>query len=321
MKKIIDIHPEFCYELVCTVPYAYYLHKKNMLEKIVTCKGMSPFYYFCDTVEEKYIERTLDNTDNGVQNLPNGWLHHNAPAVFGKGFGELTKEEQSQAIGVLDYSEWEMPPFKKHFKTSKYNFDKPMIVICNQWLPSERGGNPLTRYFDFICLANMFRYFTSNGYCVVYKRPKNDEFVQDENESNIEMIRPIGVGFKAKIDGEIVDDRDLTKEFKDVFLFDDLIKDTGYNQAQLEIFAEADGFVSVSGGNGILCSYFQKPTIMYATVSKETNPSYWQPKGYYQKISNQNAIPVIDLHSDIRARGAHNYSLLYETIENTFKKI
>ena len=51
---IIDVKPEFGYEIACSIPYAYWLHKRGELEKVITCKGMKTFYYFCDNVEERY---------------------------------------------------------------------------------------------------------------------------------------------------------------------------------------------------------------------------------------------------------------------------
>ena len=67
---VIDVNPEFGYEIGCSIPYAYWLHKNNRLEKVITSKGMKPFYYFCDDVEEKYEHRSIDNLNNGVQNYP-----------------------------------------------------------------------------------------------------------------------------------------------------------------------------------------------------------------------------------------------------------
>ena len=109
---VIDVHPEFGYEIVCSIPYAYYLQQKGELEKVVTCKGMQPFYYFCDNVEERYDNRSIDNLTNGVQNLPNSWIHHNAVANFGRDYSQLTEEEKTTANGCLDYSQWEDPPYK-----------------------------------------------------------------------------------------------------------------------------------------------------------------------------------------------------------------
>ena len=56
---IVDCNPEFGCELVLGIPYAYWLHKNNQLEKVITSKGMKPFYYFCDNVEEKFEFRTI----------------------------------------------------------------------------------------------------------------------------------------------------------------------------------------------------------------------------------------------------------------------
>ena len=48
---IVDIHPEFGYEMACSMPYAYWLHQQGQLDKVITCKGMSPFYFFCNNIE------------------------------------------------------------------------------------------------------------------------------------------------------------------------------------------------------------------------------------------------------------------------------
>ena len=48
MGRVIDLNPEFGYEIACGIPYAYWLHQRGELDKVVTSKGMKPFYYFCD---------------------------------------------------------------------------------------------------------------------------------------------------------------------------------------------------------------------------------------------------------------------------------
>jgi len=100
---VIDLHPEFGLELVLGIPYAYWLHERGELEGIRTVKGMKPFYYFCDNVEEVYDYRTIDNGAAGLNSLPNNWIHHNAMNMFGKGWGELTEAQQHQSNGTLDY--------------------------------------------------------------------------------------------------------------------------------------------------------------------------------------------------------------------------
>ena len=73
----VDINPEFGIELALALPYAYWLHENNQLEKVVVSKGMRPFYYFCDNVEEKYDFRTIDNSKAGLNTLPNSWIYGN----------------------------------------------------------------------------------------------------------------------------------------------------------------------------------------------------------------------------------------------------
>ena len=51
---IVKTNPEFGIELALTVPYAYWLHKNNQLEGVITSRGMSPFYYFCNNVKEEF---------------------------------------------------------------------------------------------------------------------------------------------------------------------------------------------------------------------------------------------------------------------------
>ena len=92
MNKInIDLFSEFCYEVFSAAPYAYWLKEQGKLGKITTCKGMKPYYYFCDDVEEKYEKRSLDNLNNGVQNLPNNWIHHNPDVSEGNGLDHHMK--------------------------------------------------------------------------------------------------------------------------------------------------------------------------------------------------------------------------------------
>ena len=58
---VIDLHPEFGLELTLGITYAYWLHERSELESVRTVKGMKPFYYFCDNVEEKFEFRNVDN--------------------------------------------------------------------------------------------------------------------------------------------------------------------------------------------------------------------------------------------------------------------
>ena len=267
-------------------------------------------------VIEEYKSRTVNNHESGVMDLPNTWLHHNALAVYGKDYGDMTEEEKCLADGVLDYTRWSLPDYRDMYDGSGVDISGPLIVINNQY-NIEKGREP-TRYFDIECLYNMFNMLTEKGYTIVYNRPDNTEFVTDENEK-----RTLWAGLHIYADVEDhgqIDDYTLCNHFENVHKFKDLLKESSlsYNEYQLNLFAKADGFIGLVGGAGTLSCFYQKPTIMYATVSRAIRPSYWSEDSYYQVMSNQNAHPVIDTRDDQIARGGHDYSKLYELIEELF---
>jgi hypothetical protein len=310
---IVDIHPEFGYELVCSMPYAYWLHQQGDLEKVVTCKGMKPFYYFCEDVEEKYTVRSIDNLNNGVQNLPNGWVHHNALAVFGKDYGSLSEDEKIKANGVLDYKKWSPPPLYETYYDSTLELPENFIVVSNCY-NLEHGQHPI-QYFDIESLYNIFNTLTSRGYNVIYKRPKNTEFTIDPNEWQ-------GQDIKANVEGigEITD-FELVNYYDNVMLFDDIVTKVGgtYNEAQLKIFARAEGFIARGGGASILCSYFKKPVIIYVCTSGDIRPGYFDEGTYFQKLSDNNVHAVVDPITIIKERGYRDYSKVYSKINKIFK--
>ena len=135
---IIKTNPEFGVELVLTTPYAYY--NRDKVETIITSKGMKPFYYWCDDVREEFEHRTIDNKGAGLDELPNNWIH---------GINPL--EEPA----VLDYSEWEVPPYREHYKNEE--FDMPKLVFVSNKYNLEHGHEPFG-YFDIQCLYDMFTY-------------------------------------------------------------------------------------------------------------------------------------------------------------------
>ena len=317
---IIDLHPEFGLELALGITYAYWLHKRGELEGVHTVEGMKPFYYFCDSVEEKYDHRTIDNEIGGLNSLPNNWIHHNAIAITGKDYSELTLEEQNKVNGVLDYSKWEVPPYKDYYKDTEFKFDKPMVVVSNRY--NLDHGEPPLAYLDVEILYKIFNYLTENGYGVIYKRPDNTEFPLDQNE-----INGIRMGYKdiiANVDGvgEITDYQ-LTEYYDDVFLLNDLIKakdSTEYNTKQLQIFSLAKGFITMGGGGSLLCSMFGVPNISLINSSTECNRKgyYEGPDNYYRKMSDHDFYPILDSVDNIKNRGYRDYTKLIKKIKEVF---
>ena len=305
---IVKTNPEFGVELALTMPYVYSLHKQGKLDTVITSKGMKPFYYFCDDVREEFNYRTIDNAAAGLNDIPNNWIHGINPEL---------------EPGVLNYEEWEVPPYREHYENKNYDMGK-MVFISNKY-NVEHGHKPFG-YFDIKCLYDMFTYLTSKGYEVIYKRPLNTEFPIDQNEmGSVQM----GLDIRADV-SEVgnISDRDLPKYFDRVHLCDDLVDEFDYNTTQMMIMANTDYFISPCGGNTVLSCLWDRPVITYITQGKELRPNYFGENSYFQKLSNQNCIPVFDVIDDINGKtyehevnqtNKNDYTGLLEVIKNEIK--
>ena len=328
--KTIKVNPEFGIELVLAVPYAYWLHKQGKLEKVITSKGMKPFYYFCKNVEERFSHRTIDNAVAGLNELPNNWIHHNSEVVFGKDYSELSEEDKISANGVLDYSQWTPPPYREHYKNEEFKFDdRPLVFVSNKF-NLEHGEAPYG-YFDVECLYNIFSYLTDVGYSVIYKRATNKEkgLSIDQNE-----INSVNLGYNdilANVTGRgVISDRQLPQMMDNVYLFDDIKSKYSYNEKQLKIMANCEGFISVCGGNSILSSYFGGSMISYVHKGTELRPGYFGENSYFRKLSNAKIIPTYDVIGkinkntydyEVNTTGKQDYTKLIENIKENFKGV
>jgi hypothetical protein len=276
---------------------------------------MKPFYYFCDDVEERYTHRSIDNKSNGVNKLPNTWIHHNAMALTGKDYSQLSEQEQFTINGCLDYSQWIAPDYKSIYHDDNIKLPEKYIVVSNRY-NLEHGELPIG-YFDIQSLYNIFTYLTEAGYSVIYKRPRNTEFATDPNEL-------LNLNITADVDGiGVITDYQLVEMMDSVYMIDDIINDisTNYNEAQLKIYSRSSGFISMGGGSSILCSYFKTPVIIYVNTSADIRPGYFEGDSYFNKLSGARIYPIIDKKDDILSRGYRDYSKLYTTIEQTFNRV
>tara|TARA_B100000519_G_scaffold51578_1_gene42155 strand:- start:1016 stop:1987 length:972 start_codon:yes stop_codon:yes gene_type:complete len=309
----VDINPEFGIELALALPYSYWLHENNQLEKVITSEGMKPFYFFCDNVEEKYDSRTIDNSKAGLNTLPNSWIYGN------KDNAKLYKNEwpiweefmcEEKGCGILDYRKWKLPNYTTQYKNDRFVFDKPFIVVANRY-NWEHGTRPVG-YFDIKCLYEIFNYLTNKGYTVIYKRPSNTEFPPDQNEMTTILYKET---LSAIVEGVgNITDKQLTSYYDDVILFDDIVeknKDLSYNEVQLQLFTNAEKFIAMSGGSTLLLNLFQKPTITYLYNTSDLRENFWQSKNNniniknYYYMMNPNIIPFIDRECNDMKRGEH----------------
>ena len=311
--KTVKVNCEFASELVCVIPYAYWLHQNNQLERVITSKGMTPFYYFCDDIEERFDYRTFDINTNGLNDVPNNWIHHNTISVFGKNYSELTEELQSEANGVLDYSQWTPPLYKDYYKSEQFDDMKPYIVVNNNY--NIEFGNDITesrRYFDIPTLNDIFNYLNDEGYSVIYKRPNNTEFTLDQNEMDT-LSR--GVTLLAHTTAGVMSDYEMCDYYPNVYNVNDFDHgdDYSYNEFQLECFSGADGFITTNGGGGILCACFGKPVLFYVPHGKELRAGYLtKENSYIKKLSDS------DIHVVLDEGDTNDYSKLIKKMKEVF---
>ena len=88
------------------------------------------------------------------------------------------------------------------------------------------------------------------------------------------------------------------------------------NEVQLKLFSNAEGFVSISGGNAMLCSCFGKPNVIYITTSGELREGYFDEHSYYRKLSGAEVYPVRDPEKEIMERGHNDYTELLKTVKD-----
>jgi hypothetical protein len=161
---------EFGYELIACLPFAYWLHKNNQLEGVISCRDTKCLYYFTENHEEVYDSRS----EFKKPSVPNGNIH----------------------VPMLDLRMWEPPPIKNHYRNDRFKWDKPTLVICNKF--KNGGRNPMGIPID--ALEELFSYFY-NDYKIVYNRPLHKNIAHDESgQINIGDFDLIGRKFPDIID-------------------------------------------------------------------------------------------------------------------------
>ena len=297
--KNVETNPEFASEIVLSIPYCYYLHQRGELGQVVVCKGMKPFYYFADNVVEGFNYRSLNN-EIALKDISNKWLHNS--------------EAGGRRAGVIDYSEWECPPYREYFKNTLFDDLKPYIVVNNiynePWLTNG--------CLDIQNLYDIFTYLTDAGYTVIYKRPTNKEFALDQNE-----VQSLNLNSKLCADVEgmgVIDDYELCDYFEKVININDLQKEMDYSTLNLKLFAETDGFVTINGAGSQFQACFGKPLVIYVTRSKELLPGYLEYDDcYFKMLSGASIYPIYDDYNNWNGNPSNRkYDELIKTIKKVF---
>ena len=142
---------EFGYELQLVIPYAYYLHENNLLNKTTSCSMTKELYYFSKNHEEKFEKRVFH-----TPNVPNNTPH----------------------VKDFNYTSYTPPPYKCIYKNDYFVYDKPLLIIHNKF--NEEWGGPPVNFIDKETLSEIFN-LCNDKYTIIYLRPQSNNIVTDNS--------------------------------------------------------------------------------------------------------------------------------------------
>jgi glycosyltransferase involved in cell wall biosynthesis len=250
---IVDSHnPEFGYELLSSLPYAYYLHTIGKLEGTVSGAGTAPLYYFSPNHKENNIKRHFMNTYKAEKaGVPNCRIHQ----------------------PELNTAELRFPPYKEIYANEEYKWKKTTVCICNRY-NKEWSTNPIN-YFDLKILDWLFTKLKKD-YTIVYFQVDLPEELQD----NAHSMKLGDVEFIKNKHPEVKIFRDLIKSSWNETMLKVF--------ANCKHFITMNGGYSIMAsyfkGTNIIFSKPGKPQ-----TQELDNKSFWR---WYPKIANNRTLHV-----------------------------
>jgi hypothetical protein len=246
---------EFGYELISTLPYAYYLHDLGILEKTISGNDTECLYYFSPNHEINPNVRSWYNTPQCK--CPNINIHK----------------------PYLDKTNFLPPPLKEYYqdklpKKIKSILKKEIVIICNRY-NIEWGKKPIN-YFSIETLRKLFD-LLQDEYQVIYINIEGRTELYDN-------APPMPLG-----------DFDLLKEYPKVINIHDLHennKSLSFNTLQLILFAQCSKFITMNGGHSILASYFGGENIIMSKKTREKLPQNNSFYRWYHEFGGQRVVHV-----------------------------
>lgn len=165
----------------------------------------------------------------------------------------------------LNDKDWIPPDYKSKYYNNVFVFDKPILVIgnkCNKNVHTLNGEQCISlEMLDWIIRAY------KDKYEIIYNRMHGEEGYIDYGDDD--LIRKYGVTH-----------------------IDDLTIDGSRCLTQLMLYANTNNFISVQGGQAVLCSYFNGKNIIYAKYGKEV--AFNDYKNNYHRFSEAKIYHVLD---------------------------
>lgn len=214
--KVISYHGEFGPDLQFALPHAYWHYKNGTLKATQSTQFTNELYFFSPGHTACFDRRTTEGNYNY----------------------DMPRTLYSQDY---DMSKWAAVPLKETYRNDLYVFDKPILIIANRY-NREWDGPPVS--FLSADLLDHIITALKDQFTIIYNRPKAAQIVMDNS------------------DFEDLGEFDwLRQTHPDVLLMDDLYQENrgnarNYNHFQLQLYANANHFISTHGGTSVLASYF-----------------------------------------------------------------
>jgi hypothetical protein len=241
----IEYTGEFGDEITTFVPFVHWLKSQNRLagRRIVTYRGMRPYYYFLDDAE--YSEKR--DTRHWIVEARRDWPSNNGYLITPK--------------------PWHVfPDFRARYAAQGRTFDRPVLFIQNKFTV-DWGTGPVN-FLPLFVLEHLFR-AAADRFDIVYSRPRP-------------LRRDVGYTVDHNTFCDYPDFA-LARRFENVFILEDHCEATGapYNLTKLEILAKCHVFVAAHGGGANLIACFNKAIVLlYEQDGMEYPFSYM--RGHYK---------------------------------------
>ena len=255
--RVKSQNPEFGYELISALPYAYYLYSEGLLKGSESAVDTKCLYYFSPNHKENDNPRSFFNTPK-ANKIPNIDIHK----------------------PYLNKDEFLPPPLKKHYANDRFKFKKETIVICNR-INKEWNKEPIN-FFDVPTLRKLFKKL-QRKYQIIYINIEGQQALYDN-------APPISIGdydlIKKEFSKSVINIHDLHEKNTDL----------SFNELQLMIFANCQKFITMNGGHSILCSYFGGENIIMSKYgkpqAKEIKPEINSFYRWYNELGDSRIIHV-----------------------------
>ena len=258
----IEMLGEFGYDITLGAPFAYHQYINGVEFETINVKDTKPFYFFSEKHKELDMKRDMcyEMKVDGKYRVKR---HNHSVGLHWKTLSHdknLHEDLDHLPDKLFWHDQWTPPPYSAYYKNNFFRFEKPLYIISNKY-QSEWDGGPVN-FIDLETLDKIFEMLSPN-FKVIYNRPKPSNIVEDHSTlMDFGDFDLIGNIYKGRV--TLIQD------------LQGMAPQLSFNELQMYLYANCSNFISVQGGNSVLCSYFGGKNIVYAVKGMEVKWSVYE---------------------------------------------